>query len=306
MRRSSALQLLLRRSHRLSCALPCSSRVGALCRTARGPGWRRLARRAQQGDGGGSGRPPHLQPRPRRAHADPPLHARLRLPRGASPLRDSLRITDTTRDSHDETWTQPWGEVARVRDHHNELRVAVDETTAPRRRFTVRVRAFDDGIGLPLRGPRAARARRLRDHRRAHRVRPGRQRARLVDPVELRRGSTAPEMLYSSGPVSMLDSVQTPLTMQTRGRPHVHGDPRGEPRGLRADVPRRTAHGEPHCCAPRSRRGGRREGARTHAVRDAVAHDPARRPRRRISRRRCWPQPQSAERARRAPTGSSR
>src|SRR5574338_1096576 len=31
--------------------------------------------------------------------------------RNAPPLRDSLRITDTTRASHDEWWTQPWGEV---------------------------------------------------------------------------------------------------------------------------------------------------------------------------------------------------
>ena len=41
--------------------------------------------------------------------------------RGAPALRDGLRITDTTRQSHDEWWTQPWGEVARVRDHYNEL-----------------------------------------------------------------------------------------------------------------------------------------------------------------------------------------
>src|SRR6187200_1183380 len=68
--------------------------------------------------------------------------------RGAPALRDGLRITDTTRQSHDEWWTQPWGEVARVRDHYNELAVAVEETAAPRRRFTLRVRAFDDGVGF--------------------------------------------------------------------------------------------------------------------------------------------------------------
>ncbi len=45
--------------------------------------------------------------------------------RGAPPLRDGLRVTDSTRQSHDEWWTQPWGEVARVRDHHNELAVSV-------------------------------------------------------------------------------------------------------------------------------------------------------------------------------------
>src|SRR2546421_11887004 len=63
--------------------------------------------------------------------------------RNAKPLLDSLRITDTTRSTHEETWTQPWGEVARVRDHHNELRVSVAETAPPGRRFTVAVRVFD-------------------------------------------------------------------------------------------------------------------------------------------------------------------
>src|SRR5262249_44001496 len=33
-------------------------------------------------------------------------------------LRDSLRITYAARATHDETWTQPWGEVARVREHY--------------------------------------------------------------------------------------------------------------------------------------------------------------------------------------------
>src|SRR4051794_15610265 len=45
--------------------------------------------------------------------------------RGAPTLRDSLRVTGHAERSHDETWTQPWGEVTRVRDHHNEMRVDV-------------------------------------------------------------------------------------------------------------------------------------------------------------------------------------
>src|SRR5690348_18284178 len=67
---------------------------------------------------------------------------------GQPALRDSLRITDTTRATHDETWTQPWGELSHVREHYNEVAVSVEETTAPNRRFTVRVRVFDDGIGF--------------------------------------------------------------------------------------------------------------------------------------------------------------
>ena len=134
---------------------------------------------------------------------------------GAPPLRDSLRITDTTRDSHDETWTQPWGEVARVRDHHNELAVGVAEIAAPNRRFTLRVRAFNDGVGFRYEFP----------------AQPGLGAFEITDELtEFAMADNArawwipsdrprkdrSEELFSSGPVSTLDSVQTPLTMELR------------------------------------------------------------------------------------------
>src|SRR5262245_10835106 len=50
--------------------------------------------------------------------------------RGAPALDDSLKIAGSTRDSADQTWAQPWGEVSKVRDHHNELRVKFAETTS--------------------------------------------------------------------------------------------------------------------------------------------------------------------------------
>jgi alpha-glucosidase len=135
--------------------------------------------------------------------------------RGAAPLRDGLRITDTTRKSHDEWWTQPWGEVARVRDHHNELAVSVEETAAPNRRFTLRVRSFDDGVGFRYEFPEQ----------------PGLGAFEITDELtEFALADNArawwipsnwprkdrSEELYSAGPVSTLDSVQTPLTLETR------------------------------------------------------------------------------------------
>jgi alpha-glucosidase len=135
--------------------------------------------------------------------------------RGAPPLRDGLRITGSARATVDETWTQPWGEVARVRDHHNELRVSVEETAAPRRRFDVTFRVFDDGLGFRYEFPRQ----------------PGLSEFEIAE--ELTEFSMADnpkawwipsdrprldrsEMLYSQSPVSLLDSVQTPLTMESR------------------------------------------------------------------------------------------
>ena len=135
--------------------------------------------------------------------------------RGAPSLRDSLRITDTTRQSRDEWWIQPWGEVARVHDHHNELAVGVQEDAGLHRRFILRVRAFDDGVGFRYEFPRQAGLVEfeisdeltqfaLADNARAWWI-----------PSNYARKDRS-EMLYSSGPMSVLDSVQTPLTMETR------------------------------------------------------------------------------------------
>src|ERR1700694_1086094 len=135
--------------------------------------------------------------------------------KGAPRLRDSLRIAGQARKSHDETWTQPWGEVARVRDHHNELRVSVVETAAPGRKFDVVFRAFNDGVGFRYEFP----------------AQPALGDFVITD--ELTEFSLADdakswwipsnrprldrsEMLYSSSPVSLIDSIQTPLTMETR------------------------------------------------------------------------------------------
>jgi alpha-glucosidase len=134
--------------------------------------------------------------------------------RGGDSLYAGLRITATSRASADETWTQPWGEVARVRDHHNELRVQVAETRAPNRRFAVVFRAFDDGVGFRYEVSDSAAFRdfemmdELTEFALADNARAWWIPAKCCDPDRQER-------LYSSGPVSRLDTVQTPLTLQT-------------------------------------------------------------------------------------------
>jgi alpha-glucosidase len=135
--------------------------------------------------------------------------------RGAPPLHDKLELTDTARAAVDTTWIQPWGEVARVRDHHNELAVGLRETAAPGRVFRVVFRVFNDGIGFryevpaqPALGDFAINDELtqfvLADNARAWWIPSNRPR--------LDRS----EELYSSSPVSTIDSVQTPLTMETQ------------------------------------------------------------------------------------------
>ncbi|HSM06432.1 MAG TPA: glycoside hydrolase family 97 protein [Longimicrobiales bacterium] len=134
---------------------------------------------------------------------------------GAPPLAEGLRITGTAERAVDETWEQPWGQLREVRDHYNELTVSVEEAAAPGRRFDLVFRVFDDGVGFRYDIPEQ----------------PGL--AELVIAEELTEFAFADnarawwipsdrprmdrsEMLYSQSPVSVLDSVQTPLTLETR------------------------------------------------------------------------------------------
>ncbi|MDB4947805.1 MAG: hypothetical protein JWM27_454 [Gemmatimonadetes bacterium] len=134
--------------------------------------------------------------------------------RGADSLRSGLRVTGTARASADTTWTQPWGEVARVRDHHNELRVRVAETGAPGRRFAVVFRVFDDGVGFRYEVSDSAgfadyeMMDELTEFALADNARAWWIPSRCCDPDRQER-------LYSESPVSRLDTVQTPLTLQT-------------------------------------------------------------------------------------------
>src|SRR5438034_8207604 len=135
--------------------------------------------------------------------------------RGQPPLQDSLRIVDSSRSTFDETWTQPWGEVSRIRDHHNELKVSVEETSSANRKFTLAVRAFNDGVAFRYEFP----------------AQPSLGDFEIIDELtEFAMADNArawwiasnrprldrSEQLWSEGPVSPLDSVQTPLTMETR------------------------------------------------------------------------------------------
>jgi len=139
---------------------------------------------------------------------------------GARPLHEGLEVTDTSRNTVDETWTQPWGEVARVRDRHNELKVTLRETAAPARQLAVVFRLFNDGVGFRYELPEQANLGEfaiteeltefvLADDARAWWIPANRPKLDRY------------EFLYSSSPVSRLDTVHTPLTLEARDGLHV-------------------------------------------------------------------------------------
>lgn len=62
---------------------------------------------------------------------------------GLTPAADAKMTVKHS--SFDQTWTQPWGENKEIRNHYNEVAVTLTDAALE---YTVRVRAFDDGVAF--------------------------------------------------------------------------------------------------------------------------------------------------------------
>lgn len=131
-------------------------------------------------------------------------------------LRDGLIVTSEVESTFDETWTQPWGEIAKVRNHYNESKWTIKDKRKQDRYFYVVVRAFDDGVGFRYEIPEQSGIKKdivimdeltefnFADNPKAWWI-----------PYDVARLDRS-EMLWSSSPLSRLGHVQTPLTTQSR------------------------------------------------------------------------------------------
>lgn len=127
------------------------------------------------------------------------------------PLSENFAIAATSTSSFDETWTQPWGEKKDIRNHYNELRVTLIETTARPRKMELVFRVYDDGLGFRYEIPKQN----------------GLDRFEIQDELTefvLAKDAKAwwipafqpnrYEYLYRCTPVSEINVVHTPLTLE--------------------------------------------------------------------------------------------
>ena len=70
-------------------------------------------------------------------------------------MTEGFTISGCAFDSCDSVWAPVWGEEARIRDRHNEMRLQLEQKrVAPGRRMAVVFRVFDDGIGFRYEFPK--------------------------------------------------------------------------------------------------------------------------------------------------------
>jgi alpha-glucosidase len=128
----------------------------------------------------------------------------------------NLELVGTIRNSHDETWEQPWGERRLVRDRHEELLLVLQNPQ--KKQLNLRVRVFDDGLGFRYELPEQE----------------GFESVHIVDELTefaLPAGSTAwwipgrsynrYEYLYRTTGFEDIQKAHTPFTLRTPKGTHV-------------------------------------------------------------------------------------
>jgi alpha-glucosidase len=136
----------------------------------------------------------------------------------APKIEKRLAITGSARGTHDEIWTQPWGEWSSIRDHHNELTVRLRETTHLRREMAVTFRVFDEGVGFRYTLPAQEKLKQANI-------------AGELTQFAFAEGGTAwwkpaylwnrEEYLYNRTPLDAVGTAQTVMTVRLAGGTHV-------------------------------------------------------------------------------------
>ncbi len=127
-------------------------------------------------------------------------------------LKDGFAILETEETTFDETWTQVWGEKKHIRNHYNELRVSLGEMTNLQRRLDIVFRVFDDGVGFRYEFPEQPnlQAFNIMDELTEFNL-TGDHTSWWIGAYQWNRF----EYYFEESPVAAIDTVHTPLTMQT-------------------------------------------------------------------------------------------
>ncbi|MEJ2537117.1 MAG: glycoside hydrolase family 97 N-terminal domain-containing protein [Calditrichia bacterium] len=131
----------------------------------------------------------------------------------APALDRNFSIEKTEQNSFNENWEQPWGEVRFINNHYNELRVQLKEESKAPRYLTIIFRAYNDGIGFRYEFPPQ---KNLADFNIMDEL------TEFAMPADENvwwipafRGNRY-EYLFTKSPISEIDTVHTPLTMETK------------------------------------------------------------------------------------------
>ena len=62
-------------------------------------------------------------------------------------LMEDFKVLDVIYDTKDEVWSPVWGEEREIRNHYNEMLIAVEQRES-KRRMNIRFRVYNEGVGF--------------------------------------------------------------------------------------------------------------------------------------------------------------
>ncbi len=128
-------------------------------------------------------------------------------------FNSNFKVTGVLKETHDDTWEQPWGEDQYVRNNYNELKLCLQEKNGLKRRMDIVFRLFDDGLGFRYEIPGQENIKDfiVMDETTEFNM-PFNNKAWWIPAYRPNRY----EYLYSHTLLSKMDTVHTPLTIETR------------------------------------------------------------------------------------------
>lgn len=136
----------------------------------------------------------------------------------AHPLDEGFIIDSTSRSQIKQSWQQPWGESKTIVDFHHQLVVTFRHHKNQKRQFSLRFRAFNDGIGFRYEVPQQPNNLLIADELTEFTIADHQNALAWWIPA---RGWNRYEYLYQQTKFDKIDRVHTPLTFRTQDNTHV-------------------------------------------------------------------------------------
>lgn len=126
-------------------------------------------------------------------------------------LDNHFKIVGRSRDSKNETWTQPWGEDRVVNNHYNELKVRLQQTDKRQRQLNIVFRAFNDGIGFRYEFPKQRNLDNFQIMEEMTQIAMPTDAQAWTEPTN---GTKYYEAVWTKNLLSKKDTVNTPITIE--------------------------------------------------------------------------------------------
>ncbi|WP_418330038.1 glycoside hydrolase family 97 protein [Segatella sp.] len=124
---------------------------------------------------------------------------------------NGFKVIGKSRDTKNETWTQPWGEDRVVNCHYNELKLHLQQSDKRQRQLNIVFRAFNDGIGFRYEFPKQKNLGEFRIMDEMTQIAMPTDAQAWTEPTN---GTTYYEALWTKDLLSKKDTVSTPITIE--------------------------------------------------------------------------------------------